>query len=153
MSRTRPRVHHEDHYPFSNSTNTDPIMKKMTLKTSILTSATLTLLLFTGCWTSPHQQVASLSGATFTRNWYVVQTNKYDAVVQTLPEGMLPESTDLHGKVLTVDRSYRLLQVEYSDGNVQTFKVPLPDTLDNVNQGDKVVVRVSGDPTVRVKGT
>jgi hypothetical protein len=128
-------------------------MKKLKLNTSLLASTAISLLLLTGCWTEPRQKVAAMSSANFSRSWYVAQTTKSDAVVQPKPDGMISEPTDREGKVLLVDRSYRLLTVLYTNDESQTFKVPLPDTLDTVNQGDPVVVRPTQDTTIRQSGS
>ncbi len=55
---------------------------------------------------------------------------------------VLPTS-DVRAKVYNVDRSYRLLKLEYADGSRKEFKFDLPDTLENVEKGDEVVVRTT----------
>ena len=52
-------------------------------------------------------------------------------------------TTDARAKVINVDRSYRLLKLEYADGSRKEYKVPLPDTLENVAKGDEAVVRTT----------
>jgi hypothetical protein len=50
-------------------------------------------------------------------------------------------TTDSRAKVYSVDRSYRLLRLEYPDGSRKEYKVALPDTLLDVQKGDDAVVR------------
>jgi len=57
------------------------------------------------------------------------------------------QTTDARGKVTQLDRSYRLVRVEYANGSTREYKVPLPDTLENVQKGEEVVVR-STEPLV-----
>ena len=52
-------------------------------------------------------------------------------------------TTDTGAKVFSVDRSYRLLRLEYGDGSRKDYKVSLPDTLEDVQKGDEVVVRTT----------
>jgi hypothetical protein len=52
-------------------------------------------------------------------------------------------TTDSHAKVYNVDRSYRLLRLEYPDGSRKEYKVALPDTLENIEKGDEAVVRTT----------
>ena len=59
------------------------------------------------------------------------------------PASVVLLTTDAQAKVTKVDRSYRLLTVVYADGTKKQFKVPLPDTLMNVQKGDEAVVRTT----------
>jgi hypothetical protein len=53
------------------------------------------------------------------------------------------QTTDSRAKVYSVDRSYRLLRLEYPDGSRKEYKVALPDTLEDVEKGDEAVVRTT----------
>lgn len=53
------------------------------------------------------------------------------------------QATDARAKVINVDRSYRLLKLEYADGSRKEYKVPLPDTLENIQKGDVALVRTT----------
>ena len=59
------------------------------------------------------------------------------------PASVVLMTTDSRAKVYNVDRSYRLLKLEYADGSRKEFKVPLPDTLVDVQKGDEAVVRTT----------
>lgn len=59
------------------------------------------------------------------------------------PASVVLQTTDAQAKVINVDRSYRLVKLEYADGSRKEFKVPLPDTLLNVQKGDEAVVRTT----------
>ena len=48
---------------------------------------------------------------------------------------------DSRAKVYSVDRSYRLIKLEYPDGTRTEYKVNLPDTLEDVAKGDEAIVR------------
>ncbi|HEY5909508.1 MAG TPA: hypothetical protein VJA21_02770 [Verrucomicrobiae bacterium] len=53
------------------------------------------------------------------------------------------QTTDARAKVLNVDRSYRLLKLEYEDGRTKEYKFSLPDTLENIQKGDEALVRTT----------
>ena len=53
------------------------------------------------------------------------------------------QTTDARAKVLGVDRSYRLLKLEYEDGRTKEYKFSLPDTLENIQKGDEALVRTT----------
>ena len=57
------------------------------------------------------------------------------------PGNVVLLTTDVQAKVYSVDRSYRLLRLQYPDGNKIEYKIPLPDTLLGVEKGDEAVVR------------
>jgi hypothetical protein len=59
------------------------------------------------------------------------------------PASVLLQTTDSQAKVVNVDRSYRLLKLEYADGSRKEYKVALPDTLLGVQKGDEAVVRAT----------
>jgi len=50
---------------------------------------------------------------------------------------------DMSARVIMADRSYRMLTLKYANGQVKTFKVPLPFTLEHVAVGDDVVMRAT----------
>jgi hypothetical protein len=60
-------------------------------------------------------------------------------------------TTDSPGKAIKVDPSYRLMTVEYADATTKEFKVPLPNTLENVQKGDAVVVRTTEPLAIQVE--
>ncbi len=68
-------------------------------------------------------------------------------VTGTAPNGqaanVVLQTTDARAKVLNVDRSYRLLKLEYEDGRTKEYKFPLPDTLENIQKGDEALVRTT----------
>ncbi len=68
-------------------------------------------------------------------------------VTDTAPSGQVAsvvlQTTDSRAQVLNVDRSYRLLKLEYEDGSKKEYKFPLPDTLENIEKGDKALVRTT----------
>jgi hypothetical protein len=55
--------------------------------------------------------------------------------------GGKPEAIKADARVLTVDPSYRLLTLQYSNGQAETFKVGLDVKLLEMEPGDAVVVR------------
>jgi hypothetical protein len=59
------------------------------------------------------------------------------------PASVVLETTDSRAKVINVDRSYRLLKLQYADGSRKEYKVALPDTLLGVQNGDEAVVRTT----------
>ena len=59
------------------------------------------------------------------------------------PASVVLQTTDARAKVINVDRSYRLLKLEYTDGSRKEYKVALPDTLLGVEKGDEAVVRTT----------
>jgi hypothetical protein len=69
----------------------------------------------------------------------------------SMPAGLVVETTDSTARVIGVDRSYRLLNLEYANGTTKAVKIPLPNTLKNVNKGDDVVVRATERMVLDVK--
>jgi hypothetical protein len=67
------------------------------------------------------------------------------------PARVVLQTTDTRGKATSVDRSYRLMTVQYADGTSKEFKVPLPATLKHVHKGDEVVVRATEPLAIYVK--
>jgi hypothetical protein len=68
-----------------------------------------------------------------------------------VPAGTLLATQDFTARVIKVDRSYRLLTLEYADGKTRTFKVPMPFTLEHVTEGDSVIVRTTVQVALRLK--
>jgi len=62
--------------------------------------------------------------------------------------GVSDFKTRIHG----VDRSYRLLALDYPDNETRDFKVPLGTHLENVNPGDEAVVRSTVPLVVELEG-
>jgi hypothetical protein len=126
-------------------------MKKCTLGIFGLASAILATTALTGCWTAPTQLASFPEKSTMMRNWVVTETGKGNALVEARPEGAKSESSDIKARVILVDRSYRLLTVMFEDGRTQTFKVPLPDTLEIIERGDNALVRTGAVPVTSAK--
>jgi len=86
---------------------------------------------------------------------HVKATVTQQLAVYVLREGQLPgaggtpETIASNAKVLTVDPSYRLLQVQYPSGKNETFKVALDVKLKEMAAGDDVVIK-SGE-VLRIK--
>jgi hypothetical protein len=59
------------------------------------------------------------------------------------PASVVLLTTDSHAKVINVDRSYRLLKLQFDDGSRKEYKVALPDTLLDVQKGDEAIVRIT----------
>ncbi len=59
------------------------------------------------------------------------------------PAGVMVTTIDMNARVIMADRSYRMLTLKYANGQIKTFKVPLPYTLEHVAAGDDVVMRAT----------
>ena len=59
------------------------------------------------------------------------------------PAGVMVTTIDMTAYVVKADRSYRLLTLKYANGQVKTFKIPLPFTLEHVKADDDVVMRAT----------
>jgi hypothetical protein len=69
-----------------------------------------------------------------------------------LPDaGGAPETIKADAKVLIVDPSYRLLTLQYPNGQAETFKVAIDAKLIQMEPGDDVVVRTVEAVAVRVQ--
>ena len=68
-----------------------------------------------------------------------------------MPGGVVLTTQDFSARVIRVDPSYRLLTLEFTDGKIKTFKIPLPFTLQNVRKGDDIVVRSTQTLAVHVE--
>jgi len=85
----------------------------------------------------------------------VVQaTVQEELTVYVLRDGQLPGAGALavHARVLAVDPSYRLLKLQYPDGENETVKVPLGTRLEQMEGGDSVVIRPVEVLALRRKG-
>jgi len=72
-----------------------------------------------------------------------------------LRDGQLPgagAAPAVHARVLAVDPSYRLLKLQYPDGENETIKVPLGTKLEQMEAGDSVVIRPVEVIALRRKG-
>jgi len=58
----------------------------------------------------------------------------------------------VHARVLAVDPSYRLLKLQYTDGENETVKVPLGTRIEQMAAGDSVVIRPVDVIALRRKG-
>jgi hypothetical protein len=65
--------------------------------------------------------------------------------------GGKPETLEADAKVLSVDPSYRLLTLQYPNGQAQTFKVGLNVKLLEMEPGDIVVIRTMELIALRVE--
>ena len=77
-----------------------------------------------------------------------------ELTVYVLRDGQLPGAGALtvHARVLAVDPSYRLLKLQYPDGESETIKVPLGTRLEQMEAGDSVVIRPVEVIALRRKG-
>lgn len=67
-----------------------------------------------------------------------------------LPDGTTAETLGVNARVLLVDPSYRLLTLQYPDGQSETFKPGLDTKLQEMAPGDSVVVRPVEVTAIRV---
>ena len=67
------------------------------------------------------------------------------------PATVVLQTTDSPGRVFQVDRSYRMLRVDYGNGSMKEFKIPLHHPLKHVQKGDEVVVRATEPLALRVE--
>jgi hypothetical protein len=80
-----------------------------------------------------------------------------DLTVYVSRDGQLPGAGGASGtiaanaKVLSVDRSYRLLRLQYPNGQAETFKVGREVKLDEMEPGDDVVIGTGQAVALRVK--
>ena len=77
-----------------------------------------------------------------------------ELTVYVLRDGQLPGAgaPAVHARVLAVDPSYRLLKLQYPDGENETIKVPLGTKLEQMEAGDSVVIRPVEVIALRRKG-
>ena len=62
-----------------------------------------------------------------------------------------PGVSDFKTKIHNLDRSYRLITLDYPNNETRDFKVPLGTPLENVNPGDEAVVRSTVPIVVQLK--
>ena len=68
------------------------------------------------------------------------------------PGSVVLQTTDARARVTKIDRSYRLLTVEYANGGTKDFKVPVPRaTLKKVQKGDEVMVRATEPLAIQIE--
>ena len=77
-----------------------------------------------------------------------------ELTVYVLRDGQLPGAGALavHARVLAVDPSYRLLKLQFPNGENETVKVPLGTRLEHMEAGDSVVIRPVEVIALRRKG-
>jgi hypothetical protein len=68
-----------------------------------------------------------------------------------MPAGMALETLDVTAKVISADPSYRLLTLKYENGKEKTFKTPLGLSLEGVQPGDDVTIRVTNGMAIKVE--
>lgn len=74
-----------------------------------------------------------------------------ELAVYVLRDGQ-PPGVVADARVLAVDPSYRLLKLQYPDGQNETFKVPMGTRLEQMGAGDSVVIRPLAVLALRRKG-
>ena len=67
------------------------------------------------------------------------------------PGGIVLETKDITARVKSYDSSYRLLTLEYADGQIKAFKLALHSTIGEVKRGDEVVVRIAEPMAVQLE--
>jgi hypothetical protein len=68
-----------------------------------------------------------------------------------LPDGTTAEALGVSGKVLQVDPSYRLLTVQFPNGQTEIFKPGLQTLMQEMSPGDSVVIRPVEVTKIKVK--
>ena len=68
-----------------------------------------------------------------------------------LPDGTTAETLGVNAKVLWVDPSYRLMTLQYPNGQSEKFKVELGAKLQEMAPGDDVVVKPKEVTTLRIE--
>ena len=105
---------------------------------------------------STYRLAPKVSGLDDIKAGDVVQaTVTEDLTIYVLHDGQLPDAggtVSVDARVLMVDPSYRLLTLQYPDGQQETFKVPLGTRLEQMEAGDSVVIRPLGVLALRRKG-
>jgi hypothetical protein len=95
--------------------------------------------------TSTYKLAPKVSGLDDIKAGDVVRaTVTEDLTIYVLHDGQLPDArgtVSVDARVLMVDPSYRLLTLQYPDGQKETFKVPLGTRLEQMEAGDSVVIR------------
>jgi hypothetical protein len=95
--------------------------------------------------TSTYKLAPKVSGLDDIKAGDVVQaTVTEDLTIYALHDGQLPDAggtVSVDARVLMVDPGYRLLTLQYPDGQKETFKVPLGTRLEQMEPGDSVVIQ------------
>jgi hypothetical protein len=95
--------------------------------------------------TSTYKLAPKVSGLDDIKAGDVVQaTVTEDLTIYALHDGQLPDAggtVSVDARVLMVDPGYRLLTLQYPDGQKETFKVPLGTRLEQMEAGDSVVIQ------------
>jgi hypothetical protein len=106
--------------------------------------------------TSTYKLGPKVSGLDDIKAGDVVQaTVTEDLTIYVLHDGQLPDAggtVSVDARVLMVDPGYRLLTLQYPDGQKETFKVPLGTRLEQMESGDSVVIRPLEVLALRRKG-
>jgi hypothetical protein len=106
--------------------------------------------------TSTYKLAPKVSGLDDIKAGDVVQaTVTEDLTIYVLHDGQLPDArgtVSVDARVLMVDPGYRLLTLQYPDGQKETFKVPLGTRLEQMEAGDSVVIRPLEVLALRRKG-
>jgi hypothetical protein len=106
--------------------------------------------------TSTYKLGPKVSGLDDIRAGDVVRaTVAEDLTIYVLRDGQLPDArgtVSVDARVLMVDPAYRLLTLQYPDGQKETFKVPLGTRLEQMEAGDSVVIRPLELLALRRKG-
>ena len=106
--------------------------------------------------TSTYKLAPEVSGLDGIKAGDVVQaTVTEDLTIYVLHDGQLPDAggtVSVDARVLMVDPSYRLLTLQYPDGQKETFKVPLGTRLEQMEAGNSVVIRPLEVLALRRKG-
>ena len=67
------------------------------------------------------------------------------------PASVVLQTADSKAKVFQVDPSYRMLKLDYGNGFMKEFKIPMRYKLKGVRKGDEVVVRATEPLALRVQ--
>ena len=106
--------------------------------------------------TSTYKLAPKVSGLDVIKAGDVVRaTVTEDLTIYVLHDGQLPDAggtVSVDARVLMVDPSYRLLTLQYPDGQQETLKVPLGTRLEQMDAGDSVVIRPLEVLALRRKG-
>ena len=68
-----------------------------------------------------------------------------------LPDGTTAETLGINAKVLLVDPSYRILTLQYPDGQIEALKPGLGTRMEQMSPGDSVVVRPREVTSVKIE--
>ncbi len=68
-----------------------------------------------------------------------------------LPDGTTAEALGINAKVMLVDPSYRILTLQYPDGQSEKLKVGLGTRMEQMSPGDSVVVRPKEVTAVKIE--